>query len=45
MMASHLTSRSDDWAFVDKERVIAQIKKDKNGDTKFFICAAILGRK
>ncbi|WP_024871784.1 hypothetical protein [Tolumonas lignilytica] len=38
-------SRRDDWELVDKERVLARIKKDKNGDTKFFICAALLGRR
>lgn len=38
-------SRSDDWELVDKERVIARIKKDHNGTVKFFICAAMLGRR
>lgn len=38
-------SRSESWEFADKERVLAKISKDKNGDTKFFICAAMLGRK
>ena len=38
-------SRRDNWELVDKERVLAKIQKDNNGDTKFFICAALLGRK
>jgi hypothetical protein len=38
-------SRSDNWELVDKERVIARIRKDQNGIVKFFICAAMLGRK
>ena len=38
-------SRSDYWELVDKERVIARIKKDHNGTAKFFICAAMLGRR
>ena len=38
-------SRRDSWELVDKERVLAKIQKDNNGDTKFFICAALLGRK
>jgi hypothetical protein len=40
-------SRRDDWELVDidKKRVLARIIKDTNGDTKFFICAALLGRK
>ena len=38
-------TRRDDWELVDQERVLARIKKDNNGNTKFFICAALLGRK
>ncbi|WP_316675956.1 hypothetical protein [uncultured Tolumonas sp.] len=38
-------SRSDEWEFIEKERVVARIKKDNEGKSKFFICAAILGRK
>jgi hypothetical protein len=38
-------SRRDDWELMDKERVLARIKNDKNGDAKFFICAALLGRR
>jgi hypothetical protein len=38
-------SRSDDWEFVEKDQVIARIKNDDNGKIKFFICAAMLGRK
>ena len=38
-------SRSENWELVDKERVVARIKKDHNGIAKFFICAAMLGRK
>lgn len=40
-------SRRDDWELIDidKKRVLARIQKDTNGNTKFFICAALLGRK
>jgi hypothetical protein len=38
-------SRRDDWELIDKETVLARIKNDKNGHAKFFICAALLGRK
>lgn len=38
-------SRSEEWEFIEKERVVARIKKDNEGKSKFFICAAILGRK
>ena len=30
-------SRSENWELVDKERVVARIKKDHNGIAKFFI--------
>ena len=30
-------SRRDDWELVDQERVLARIKKDNNGNTKFFL--------
>ncbi len=40
-------SRSENWEFFDagKECVTARIKKDEKGITRFFICAALLGRK
>lgn len=40
-------SRSDNWEFIDttKECVTARIKKDEKGIARFFICAALLGRK
>ncbi len=40
-------SRNDDWEFIDarKDRVMARIKKDEKGIARFFICAALLGRK
>ncbi|WP_024872978.1 hypothetical protein [Tolumonas lignilytica] len=38
-------SRSDEWEYIEKERVVARIKKDHEGKAKFFICAAMLGRK
>lgn len=40
-------SRSENWEFFDagKECVTARIKKDEKGNARFFICAALLGRK
>lgn len=38
-------SRRDEWECSDKERILARIKKDSNGNLKFFICAALLGRR
>lgn len=38
-------SRKDNWEIVEKERVLARIKKDLNGNAQFFICAALLGKK
>jgi hypothetical protein len=38
-------SRSDDWECIEKDQVIARITNDDNGKIKFFICAAMLGRK
>lgn len=38
-------SQREDWEVTDKEKVLARIKKDRNGKAKFFICAALLGHK
>lgn len=38
-------SQREDWEFSDKDKVLARIKKDTNGNAKFFICAALLGHK
>ncbi len=40
-------SRSEEWEFFDtrKECVTARIKRDEKGKARFFICAALLGRK
>ncbi|MBB6054623.1 hypothetical protein HNR75_000495 [Tolumonas osonensis] len=38
-------SRCNNWELVMHEEVIARIKKDSNGQKKFFICAALIGRK
>ncbi len=38
-------SRRDEWECTDKDRVLARIKKDRHGNLKFFICAALLSRK
>lgn len=38
-------SRCHNWELVVHEEVIARIKKGHDGQTKFFICAALIGRK
>ncbi|TXH65939.1 MAG: hypothetical protein E6Q86_00185 [Tolumonas sp.] len=40
-------SRSDNWEATDshKDKVVARIKNDGQGNVRFFICAAMLGRK
>lgn len=36
-----------EWELIDtdQERVVARVKKDSTGKHKFFICAALLGRR
>lgn len=40
-------SHDSEWELVDteQEKVVARVRKDSTGKQKFFICAALLGRK
>ncbi len=41
-------SRSENWEATDarsKDRVLARIKNDGQGNVRFFICAAMIGRR
>lgn len=40
-------SSDSEWELVDtdRERVVAKVQKDPSGNPKFFICAALLGRR